>query len=128
MELVLLEYSKATASHFVHTWFRDVHHNVVVDLGSDRQALVEAELKHDALVNGDDPKYLEIVRKIGVPYCVNLINVLIDPPVGLFVALKDLVEVLVIREEPEHSGGPMLELTEQGHCLELFQVLRDLCD
>lgn len=56
-------------------------------------------------------------------YDKDLSDVPEDPPVVLLVALLALVEVHFTRKELQHHRGPMLELVEQGRCIDIFWIL-----
>lgn len=69
---------------------------------------------------GYDPKDDDRGRRRRVLYDWDLFDALADPLVVLLVVLLVLVKVIFFSEEPEHSGGPLLELVEHGPCFGLF--------
>ncbi|CAE1173298.1 unnamed protein product [Acanthosepion pharaonis] len=57
-----------------------------------------------------------------------LLDVFLDPPVVPPVARLVLDEILFIREEPQHPGGPVLEIVQQSRRLDLPRPLGGIHD
>lgn len=78
------------------------------------------------LVVLDDPQDHGPGVKLGLLYDRELLDVLADALVVFLVVVLVLAKALSIGE-PEHCNRPVLELAEQGHCIELYRFLGGLC-
>lgn len=97
----------------------NVPQNFLIGLSGDPQALWEKEGGHEGPLVRDDLKDHDVGRKLGLLHDKVFFNFLADLPVVLFVTLLLLVKVLFIREAREHSGGPVLDLSEPSRWLDL---------
>lgn len=77
---------------------------------------------------GNYPMDHDISGKVCVVYNRDLLHVFAYSLVFLLVTLTVLIEVPFIREELEHSSGPMFQLAEWGHWLGLHRFLGGLFD
>lgn len=109
-------------------WLQNIPQDVLVDLGGDHQALGEEQLGRELPLLWDDPNDHDGGGNVGVLYDDDLIYFLADPLVVLLAALPVLVEVLLTREEPEHSGKSRPELVEEASCFDLSWLLGCLCN
>lgn len=82
---------------------------------------------HDAPLAGDEPEDQERGGELNVLYDVYLLEALAEKSVFLLVTFLVLVEAPLIRDEPEHSSGPVLALVKYSRCFGFFWLFGGFC-
>lgn len=109
---VLMDGIKVFVSGPVHQWLYNILQSFLVDLSGSPHALGEEKPRHSGPFVENGAKDQDKGRKDGVSYDGHLLDGISDSPVVLLVVLLVFIKVLFIIKEPDHSGGPDLELVE----------------